>query len=343
MKIDEIARVAKVSRSTVSRVLNGNPNVRKNTREAVERVIREQNYVPNAAARSLASKRAGVVGVVLQNISQPYWAGLFAQIEQELRHNGYGVLVSGYSTSKTASSYLGDYQAVLRNLLIQNVDGIIIALANDLDGKELDILRSTDKPFVVIQSSVSDSDILRVNIDNVKTAETLTNYLLDCGHVSICHAAGPTGSSIARDRLQGFINAMNAHHIQVDDGSIINCGSMFEDGYWCMQRIIKKKKLPTAVFFQNDISAYGGILAANEQGIRIPEDISVAGIDRLSNMLDVSGLLPDLTSMEMPISGLGNAAGKMIIDIIEKDARPENALLSCELHEGRTVRNLLKG
>lgn len=340
MRIDEIARKAHVSRSTVSRVLNGNPNVRSNTREAVERVIREMNYVPNAAARSLASRRAGVVGVVLQNVMQPYWAGMFAGIESELVQRGYGVLLANCRTRISPHDFLGNRMRVLRNLLIQNVDGVVIALDGDLERDEIDMLESSGKPFVVIQNTVPDDRIVSVNVDNVLNGQTITDYLCRCGHRVIWHAAGPLGSSIAKQRLEGFLSSARTHHLVIDDSSIVNCGSLFDDGYWCMRRILGQSRLPTALFFQNDISAYGAMLAAREQHVDIPGDISIAGIDRLSAMMDISGLLPDLTSMEMPVVRLGATAIQMIVQMIESGERPESVVLPCELHIGATVRVL---
>jgi LacI family transcriptional regulator len=340
MKIDEIARKAKVSRSTVSRVLNNNPNVRSNTRRAVEQVIRELNYVPNAAARSLASKRAGVVGVLIHNIMQPYWAAMFSGIERELVRVGYGVLLANYRNVRSAHDYLGNYKKSLRNLLIQNVDGVIIALANDLGDEDVEMLEASGKPFVVIQNSAQNPAISSVNVDNVSLAYEATSYLIEKGHRSIWHAAGPVGSGIARDRYDGFIKAMHDHNLNIGEECIVNCGSLFDDGYWCMKRILNQSARPTAILFQNDVTAYGSILAAREEGVDIPGSISIVGIDHLSAMMDLASLLPDLTSMVLPVTDLGGNAARMIVEQIEDSAQASNIVLPCSLYEGSTVRPL---
>lgn len=340
MTIDEIAKRAKVSRSTVSRVMNNNPSVKEDTRRQVERVIRDMNYVPNAAARSLVNKRASVVGTLIYNITQPYWSAIFAGVEQEMVGNGYGVLLSNYRNVKNDHSYIGNHCQSIRNLILQNVDGLIVALYDDLAAEDIELLQSSGKPFVVVQSNVTDNSFSTVNVDNKSIAHQATEYLIEMGHRNIYHATGRIGSQIASDRLAGYIQAMREHQLPVSDENLVSCGSVFDDGYWCMKRILVKKDLPTAILFQNDLTAYGALLAAREEHVRIPEDISIIGIDHLSAMMDIAAMLPDLTSISLPVIQYGVHAARILMDQIERSTPPQSMILPCKLHKGSTVRRL---
>ena len=179
MKIDEIAKKANVSRSTVSRVLNNNPNVKAKTRHAVEKVIYEMNYVPNAAARSLVTKRSGVIGVLVYNILQPFWGSIFAGIEQELTQDGYGLMLSNSKSHMDISDFSHNYKKSLRYMLMQNIDGLIFATIDDLDADDISLLENAGKPYVVIQDGMRYKKISSVNIDNAKTAYQATQYLVE--------------------------------------------------------------------------------------------------------------------------------------------------------------------
>ncbi len=337
MKIDEIAKKAKVSRSTVSRVLNNNPKVHVETRQLVEQVIQEMNYVPNAAARSLASKRSGVVGVLIYNINQPYWSGVFSGIEQEMVDKGFSVLLSNF---RNAHTYVGNRSQSIRNLLLQNVDGIIISLYNDPGPEDLELLRSSGKPFVVIQSNIRDGGFSTVSVDNRSVAYQATEYLIQNGHRNIYHGTGPLANQIANDRLAGYLQAMQDYNLHVTDDQMVNCGSMFDDGYWCMKRIIGRRQLPTAILFHNDITSYGAIQACREEKIRVPEDLSIIGIDHISTMIDFAGMIPDLTTFTLPIVQYGIQAAHLLINQIENVGPTEDVILPCSLYEGSTVRHL---
>lgn len=337
MKIDEIAKRAKVSRSTVSRVLNNNPRVNLKTRQLVNHVIQEMNYVPNAAARSLASKRSSVIGVLIYNINQPYWSGIFSGIEQETADKGFSVLLANF---RNAHTYIGNRSQSIRNLLLQNVDGIIIALYNSPSEDDLELLRTSGKPFVVIQSSEHSGGFSTVNVDNHLLAYQATEYLIQMGHTNIYHSTGPLGNQIANDRLAGYLQAMQDHKLRVTDDHLISCGSMYDDGYWCMKRVIGRQQLPTAMLFHNDITAYGAIQACREEHIRVPEDLSMIGIDHLASMTDFGSMLPDLTSMTLPITQYGVQAAHLLMDQIENNSPVQNVILPCSLYKGSTVRQL---
>ncbi len=196
--------------------------------------------------------------------------------------------------------------------MLRGVEGIIIALANDLSVEDIDFLETSGIPFVIIQNHLQDSRIACVNVDNVTGAYDATRYLIGLGHRHIIHATGPLDSGISQDRMRGFVAAMQEAGLPVDNNSIVNCGFLFNDGYWCMKRLMAQESAPTAILFANDVTAFGAYLAAQEEDISIPGDVSIVGFDRLTNEMDVAGLLPDLTTMSQPVSEIGVAAAQML-------------------------------
>lgn len=337
MNIDEIAKKAKVSRSTVSRVINNYPTVKENTRLAVQKVIEELNYIPSAAARTLASKKTNVIGVLIYNITQPFWSGIFAGIEQYISKTEYGLFLVNSKNHLDVWDYKNDYRKNLRNLVQRGVDGIIVALANDLKSEDLDFLETSDIPFVVIQNHLNNERVTGINVDNIAGAREATEYLIRLGHRNIVHMAGPLDSGISRDRVEGFMNAMQDAGLSLTGDSIVNCGFLFNDGYWCMKRLMAKEDAPTAVLCANDITAFGAYLAVQEEDGRTPEDISIIGFDRLSKLMDVSGLLPDLTTMEQPVGEIGAAAAQLLLQKLEGGDGVKGLTFSLSLHPGATT------
>jgi len=339
MNIDEIASKAGVSRTTVSRVLNNHPSVKEKTRQTIRQIIESMNYIPNAAARSLASKRNDVIGVLVYNITQPFWAGIYAGIEQYVSQNtSYGILLANSKSNSRLRTYTKDHKRYLKTLIQKGVDGLIIALENDLQPDDIDFLVASGIPFVIIQNNMKDERITSVNVDNYDGAYQATKYLLKQGHVNILHAAGPLDGRIARDRMEGFVQAMQDEGILLTESSVIPCGFMFEDGYWCMKRLLSKTAEFTAILFANDAAAFGGYLAAKEAGISIPGKLSIAGFDHLTNEMDLAGLLPDLTTMAQPVSDLGKVAAELLLKKLSDAEDVQPVTYPMTLYKGHTVK-----
>lgn len=339
MTIEEIAKKTGVSRSTVSRVLNNHPRVKESTREAIWQVINELNYIPNAAARSLASRRTDVVGVLVYNITQPFWAGLFSGIEQYISQNtGYGILLANSKSHLKLRYNRDEHRRNLKNLVQRGVDGLIIALGNDLSPEDIDFLDGSDIPFVIIQSRLHDERVVSVNVDNERGAYLACRHLLEKGHRRIVHAAGPLEGSIARDRMEGFMQAMRDAGAPLSEDSVIQCGFRFDDGYWCMKRLLSQPLDCTAILFPNDAAAFGGHLAAKEAGVAIPDILSIVGFDHLTNEMDMAGLLPDLTTMEQPVSEIGRTAAELLCKKLSGDGPVQSVAFPMTLHEGSTVK-----
>lgn len=339
MNISEIAKRANVSRATVSRVINNYPGIKEKTRMAVQAIIDEANYIPSAAARSLSSNKSNIIGVLVYNITQPFWGGIVSAVEEGLSNTNYDVFFANSKNHLNIWDYNSDYKKNLKNLISRGVDGIIIALANDLDAEDVDVLEAANTPFVVIQNYLADDRITSVNVDNFQGAYTATKYMIQLGHRKIAHAAGPLEGGIARERMKGFIQAMKDHGLPVLDENIVRCGFKFNDGYWCMKQLLKRDNAMTAIVFTNDITALGGCLAAREEHTHIPDDLSIIGFDKLVNEMDVASLLPNLTTMEQPVMEIGLTAARILLDKLQN--KPSSSvILPLTLYEGETSKNL---
>lgn len=336
MNIDEIAKKVHVSRATVSRVINKFPGVKEETRLLVQAAIDESNYIPSAAARSLASKRSQIIGVLVSNITQPFWSGIISGIEDCVSKTEYGLFLTNSHSLLSHWDYNKEYKRNLRDLVLRGVDGIITSMSTDISMEDVELLEKAEIPFVVIQSNLVDSRVASVNVNNVQGAYTATKYLIDLGHRSIIHASGPLDSAIYRDRTRGFMDAMQDSRLPVDNSSIVPCGSMFTDGYWVMKRLLALKEIPTAIVFSNDNTAYGACLAAREENIPVPDFISIAGFDGLANELDVARLLPDLTTMSQPVVKIGTTAAQMLLRQLGTVCGEMPPDLSLSLHKGST-------
>jgi LacI family transcriptional regulator len=341
LNIDDIARLAAVSRTTVSRVLNDDPGVSKKTKEKVLQVINEHHYVPNAAARTLVRKKTDLIGVLVNNVTDIFWDRIISGIEQSIHHLEYKALyanVRGFPDEPLSKSR---YKRMLRLLAEGRVDGLIIAIINELDAEDVDLLIGRKIPFVVIQNSFQDERINSINIDNFQGTYTSTKYLIDLGHRDIAYVTGDLRSKIAVLRLKGFQRALKDHGIPSDRNRILQGNNSFEDGYWRMKQILSWDRLPTAVSFHNDIMAYGGIKAIQESGLKIPEDISVIGFDGLSGEYDLAKLAPPLTTMYQPMAAMGERAGQIIIDQLNgKDLAPVREFFPLELVDQGSCKRL---
>lgn len=341
MNINEIADKANVSRATVSRVINNLPGVREETRRRVIAVIHEENYIPSAAARSLVSKTSNILGLLIYNITQPYWGGIATGIEAGVAQTNYGIFIMNSKLHESSWDYQKAYKQKLRNLVGQGVDGIIIALLNDLDSEDIEFLQSINMPFTVLQNNLRYPSVVSVNIDNAKAAYDATNHLIRLGHRSIVHVTGPMISGLSQKRVEGFTQAMGSAGLLVSDQSIMSGSFKFADGYKAMKQILERRERPTAVLFGSDLGAYGGIAAARDMNVRVPEDISVMGFDGLAQEIEYAALLPDLTTMCQPVEELGRVAVGQLIDLIN-GKKPEKNLtyLQMTLLEGQTCRRL---
>ena len=325
MTLEEIAKLAGVSRSTVSRVINNHPNVSPEVRERVWKVIRELDYQPHAAARSLATRRTQVLGLIIPQavtilFTDPFFPLLIRGIADACNARRYHLMLSLFSP--------GDEQRELYSRFIRSghLDGVIIS-STVIDDPLIPRLLKDKIPFVLVGRYPHDPQVNYVDADNRAGAQMAVDYLIRLGHRRIATITGPLNMIAGLDRYEGYKTALTNRGISFDENLVAEGDFTEEGAYQAMQTLLPQK--PTAVFVASDTMAMGAIKAIREAGLRIPEDISVVGFDDLQSS---SFTAPPLTTVRQPVYQLGSTAASLLIDLIEgKSEPPQHIILPTEL------------
>ncbi len=316
----DVARLAGVSHQTVSRVVNGQSNLRPETRERVLQAIKQLGYRPNSAARALVTRRSATIGVI--GSKGAYWgpSTVHRTIQAAGRQAGY--FVSSTNLQQLTRDELNDAISHLRD---QSVEGIVLISATD---DALDAARAqelTGVPVVVVEGDESKTN-WTVGVDQVRGAELGTRHLIDLGHTEIVHLAGPQDWTEARARLLGWQTSMYAaglrpHPYVIGDWSAAS-------GYEAGLEIARRTDV-TAVFCANDQMAIGLLRALTEAGRSVPHDVSVVGFDDIP---EAAYLIPPLTTVRQDFTAVGRRAIEILQTAIAHDARPApERLISPEL------------
>ncbi len=325
--IADVARVANVSKATVSAVINHKSTVAPETRDKVLDVIKRLNYRPSEVARSLSSKKTRCIGLVIKEIDNPYFAKVMKGVFDCCCENGYTVLLG--------SSELSPNQEMqsIETLLSQRVDGLIISPLQDQETDFLhlaDLLRKNG-PLVTL-GSVKNYSTNVVDIDNVRAANQAVSYLIELGHTEIAYFAGPSYSSHSRDRFLGYQQAFIDHSLPIPRELMIPVGSSIERSYQATKAYLSNAvSLPTAIFCYNDLVAIGLINALLEQGIQVPDEVSVLGFDDIEM---VRFLAIPLTTVHVPTNEIGRKATELLIQQIQN---PEQSLNEKMILQARLI------
>lgn len=306
--LEEIARAAGVSPSTVSRILNGTARVLPAKQQAVEEAIARFNYRPNVLARSLASGKTDTIGVLTQTVSSPFYAEWLRGIEDGLYEPGFTPLfVSSRWNVK-------DEMSRMEQFIARRVDGIILLHAQ-IDESSL-IEYSRHAPLLVLGRSVQNSATLAsLPIDNLQGARDATRHLIAEGHRRIAFITGPANHEDAIERLDGYRMALDESGIGFD-AELVEPGDYLETGgVTAMERLFARGTLFSAVFCANDQTAYGARLAIFRRGLSVPGDLSLVGFDDLPTS---SYMTPPLTTVRQPTYEIGRLAAQAIVQMIRK-------------------------
>lgn len=324
MTIKEIAALAQVSRSTVSRVLNNDPDVSENTRVRVKQVIEKINYHPNIAARRLAGGHTGVIGLLMpMGVSTLFSDPYFSLIVQ-------GVASASNSVDHTVVLWLAEPEFERRTIgqFLHNhiIDGAIIA-SNLIDDPLLKALTDSDLPFILIGRHPASAEVSYVDVDNQNAAFEMVSYLARTGFSQIATITGKLDMIAGFDRLAGYKQAMRHYNLPIQQKMIIEGDFSEQGGYNAMMKLLPAQ--PEAVFVASDTMAMGAIRAAHECGRRVPEDISIAGYD---DMPFAASSNPPLTTIRQPVQQCGAIAAQTLIDMIDRpSATHHHIILPTEL------------
>lgn len=308
--LKDVARHSGVSVSTVSRVLNNFSRVDPKTREKVKNAMKELNYFPDENARRLKSNVSNVLGVVVPDIANPFFAYIVRGIENEASKKGFTVVLCD-----TSADVHMEKQAVSL-LMRQKAAGIISASV--ATGKAARDIYSIPEMNVVFVDNLPDlkADFSSVTINNYAAAKELAGVLLDKGHREICVIAGPKNESSSLERLEGFLSAASERGITIGDDYIRSGDFCIESGAAIMKSFFEAGISPTAVFAANNFMAYGATHVILSAGLRVPEDIEIATFD----VIDYTGLVQNkFISVMQPAFDIGRISAQICIDESDKD------------------------
>ncbi|WP_052806931.1 LacI family DNA-binding transcriptional regulator [Mesobacillus subterraneus] len=317
LTIKDIARMAGVSVSSVSRVINNSKPVNDHIKEKVEKVIRETNFRPNAVARGLISKSTNLIGVILPQINY-ISAELINGIEGVANKNGYNIILS--NTRLNPDLELN----ALQLFKDKQVDGIILS-SIDMSERHIQLIQDNKIPVVVVGQKTTDYAIPWVDVDNYRPITEIVRYLMRCGHEKIGMIHGPLIDKSAGDsRYRGFIEEMERKNLSVNPKFVGESNFSSKDGYLAMEKILKCEDIPTAVVCASDTIAIGAKNCAEDLGYRIPEDISIVGFDDIELATLVR---PKLTTVQVCFETMGSKAMETLLQSIEfKPVNIENYL-----------------
>ncbi|QEK11595.1 LacI family transcriptional regulator [Crassaminicella thermophila] len=301
--IKDIAKKLGISYTTVSRALNGKPGVSQETVEKVLKEARKMGYQPNAIARGLVKKYTNTIGLVIADITNPYYPSIARGVEDAARKIGYNVFLCNTNYNKE------NEQSYLKTLQEQRVDGIIINPAKDDSPNVYDL----QTPMVLINSPSYGGNNSTIEVDNKRGGFLATEHLIKSGYKRIAFIGGDIASYSNGRRFEGYKEALKEYNYPVDE-SIIAYGSFkTKSGYAIIERLLKLENPPDAVFAGNDVIALGILHYAQDKGIKVPEDFGVVGFDNVgfSELPQIQ-----LTTIDQPKYYIGKLAFEILMEEI---------------------------
>ncbi|MBY6366561.1 LacI family DNA-binding transcriptional regulator [Rhodococcoides corynebacterioides] len=303
----DVARLAGVSVSTVSHVLNETRKVNATTRERVESAIAQTGYRRNVVARSLAAGRTHTIGLSISALTNPYFGSLVHAIEERLSAAGL-VMFLGDSHDDPAAE-----RRVVDSLLDRQVDGIIVAPSADAERKTIPTIQANGTPFVLIDRGV-EIPCDQVAPENVESAARLTDHLLDLGHRRIAVVRGLAGITSSTERADGFLRAMADRGVDVDPRYVLDGHSRVDAAEQAVRELLSAPDRPTAIVSLNNSMTIGTVKAARALGLDIPSDVALVSYDDFewSDLFE-----PRLTAAGQDVGTMGRAAVDMLLERID--------------------------
>jgi LacI family transcriptional regulator len=324
--IRELARLSGVSVGTVSRALNGYPDVSPATRARVEDLARELDYAPAAAARALVLERSQLIGVFLEtgeghpDLQHPFFHGVLVGLKERIGAAGYDLLL--FANDRQPDAFGPD--SFLKRSRHHGVDGVVL-MGIDPHEEEIGRLLRSEVPCVGVDMEVEGPNASYVISDNASGAALAVRHLAKLGHRRLATITGMLKTHPGRDRLRGYREEVQRQGLEYREDWVAEGDYYFESGVAAMSRLLELDEPPTAVFAASDLMALGAIRAAGAAGVRVPEDVSVVGFDDIP-WADHAN--PPLTTLRQDKQGLGIAAGEALVQRIEDgdEAQPVQTL-----------------
>jgi LacI family transcriptional regulator len=316
--LEDIARALNVSKMTVSRAINNHPEISSETRARILATAQKMKYRPNQFARALMTKQSYLIGIVVPDLMHSYFAEICRGVEAHARPVGYQNLIC--STDEEPRKEMDEIEA-----LLSRTDGLIVASAlSASDAKFYKRLISDGAKIVLIDRVLDGLRCSAVTTDDVQVGTLATEHLIELGHRKIGHLRGPDVST-ALKRLQGYREAMSKAKLK---SLVRDCGFTETDGYAAMQKWIAAGDLPSAIFAANDPAAIGAMAAANDAGLKVPDDVAFVGAGSIhyGDMLRVP-----LTTVSWSKAEMGQAAATLLLELIEGEKKKRTIRIEPEL------------
>ena len=326
LNIKDIAKLAGVGVSTVSRVINQHADVKDETRKHILEIIETYNYIPNNSARNLKRTESMDVGILIKGMYNPFFARMMQSIEKRLSYAGYSAIIH-YNIDNTK-----DIDAAYEFIMEKKLKGII-CLGGDFDQlTDLEIQRLR-VPFILSSTEIPEhldkSIFSSVIIDNEKAAFNAVEYLFSIGHKRIgLITTGSNDKSVGTIRTEGYIKALESHKVDKKENYFEIGAYTFETGYLAMNRLLDKANDLTAVFAISDVMAIGAAKAIIERGLRIPEDISLMGFDDIDYAAYFN---PALTTVHQPVEEIADSTADLMIAILDESANHKHIVFDTAL------------
>ncbi|WP_188456512.1 catabolite control protein A [Virgibacillus oceani] len=315
--IYDVAREANVSMATVSRVVNGNPNVKPVTRKKVLATIERLGYRPNAVARGLASKKTTTVGAIIPDISSIFFAELARGIEDIATMYKYNIILSNSDQNKDKELQL------INTMLEKQVDGILF-MGGNISEEHVQQFKSASVPVVLAATYDESETIPSVNIDYEEAAYEATKFLLDQGNTHPAFVSGQDDTLINQQKYEGYLRAMKEASVSLNEAYIIKGDYSYDSGLEAVEQLLNLYEKPTAVFVASDEMALGVIHGAQDKGYSVPDDIEVFGFDntRLATMVR-----PTLSTIVQPMYDIGAVAMRLLTKYMNKEEVTEKKVV----------------
>ncbi|MFW5749619.1 MAG: LacI family DNA-binding transcriptional regulator [Halanaerobium sp.] len=334
--IYKIADEAGVSKSTVSRVINNKVGVKDSTREKVNRVIQDLNYKPNSSAKGLASKKTNTIGLVISDITDPFFAMFVKGAERKAMEANYNIMLAN-------SHWMVEEELKCVQMFEEGrVDGILMISGGSEEKLDnyLNNLASNNLDIVVIDRKIKNKKIPKLNSDNLDAGCRATKYLLELGHRKIAHIKGEdiASSDASKDRVKGYKKALAEAGIEEE---IIYPGYFArEEAYHSTKKLLQDHPEITAIFYASDMMAVGGLKALKDMGLKVPEDISIISIDGL----EMAALMdPPITTLAQPAFKMGYLGMEKLIKKLDDqtdNSQIEDSIFKMELIERKSTKKL---
>ncbi|RMG94265.1 MAG: LacI family transcriptional regulator [Chloroflexi bacterium] len=309
--IKDIAKIAGVSHTTVSRALRGHPGIAPETVARIKKIAAELGYIPNTVARGLKTQRSGVVGVIVRRIVDPFFSEVLNGIEDTLQAAGYSFFLSSSNRDPERE------KTIVRVMSERRVDGVIVCSSqvSEHHRRQLERFRV---PTVLINNQAAEESAHSIYHDDVYGGWAVTHHLIELGHKRIAFLGNARGGRTSEERLRGYKQALSEAGLPIDEACIVSGpNGLAEGGAEGARRLLALPELPTGVVCYNDVMAIGVMRVLAEHGVHVPADCSVTGFDNIELAAYVN---PPLTTFDQPKYELGHQAAVMLLRLLDGTA-----------------------